>query len=127
VFTNGQVMTTLPSVYSNGTGSFQVDTLAVFNYTTTDDNYSDSLLAHGTVGNLAFASPLPIGLAQSIGIGQTQFTSDTNWVYTLEQSTNFQAWAAVTDVTAGNGTNLLLQATNPPAGAAFYRVRADLP
>lgn len=127
VFTNGQVMTTLPNVYSNGTGDFQVDTLAVFNYTTTDDSYGDSVWAHGTVGNLAFASPLPVGLTQSIGMGQVQFSSDTNWVYTLEQSADFQTWAAVADVTAGNGTNLLLQATNPPVGAAFYRVRADLP
>jgi hypothetical protein len=60
-------------------------------------------------------------------MGQVQFSSDTNWVYTLEQSADFQTWAAVADVTAGNGTNLLLQATNPPVGAAFYRVRADLP
>jgi hypothetical protein len=27
----------------------------------------------------------------------------------------------------GNGTNLVLQATNTPAGQCFYQVRADLP
>ena len=84
------------------------------------------LLAHGTVGNLAFASPLPVGMVNVLAAGQVQFTSDTNWLYTLEQSADFQTWTAAAPASFGNGTNLLLQATNAPA-AAFYRVRADLP
>ncbi|MGA2247686.1 MAG: hypothetical protein ABSH48_22090 [Verrucomicrobiota bacterium] len=127
VFTNGVPMTTLPKVYPGGADDFQLDTMAVLNYTTTDDPYGDLLLAHGSVGNLAFASPLPVGQAQTTGPAQVQFLSDTNWVYTLEETTNFQSWTAAAIVMPGNGTNLVLQATNPVAGAAFYRVRADLP
>ena len=127
VFTNGQVFTKLPKPYSNGPDDFRVDTLAVCNYTTTDDSYGDSLLAHGSVGNLAFASPLPVGLLESTAAGQVQFVSDTNWLYTLEASADFEAWTTAAPPVLGSGTNLLLQATNPPADALFYRVRADLP
>jgi hypothetical protein len=128
VYTNDVAMTTLPEVYSEpGFTDFQLDTLTVFNYTTQDDIYGDSLLAHGTVANLAFASPLPVGLVVPAAAGKVQFTSDTNWAYTLEQSTDFQSWTAAAVATPGNGTNLWLQATNPPAAAAYYRVRADLP
>jgi hypothetical protein len=127
IFTNGVPMSTLPDVYTEaGLGDFQLDTLAVLSYTTLDDAYGDSLLAHGTVANLAFASPLPVGMVQAVAAGGVQTSSDTNWMYTLEQTTGFETWTAVATAT-GNGTNLLLQATNPPSGAAFYRVRADLP
>jgi hypothetical protein len=128
VYTNGVPMTSLPGVYAEaGSSDFQLDTLAVFNYTTLDDTYGDSLLAHGTVANLAFASPLPVGLLTPVAAGQVQFASDTNWVYTLEQSMDFQNWTAAAPSTPGNGTNLVLPATNAPATAAFYRVQAYLP
>jgi hypothetical protein len=127
IFTNGVQMSRLPDVYVEaGLGDFQLDTLAVLNYTTLDDAYGDSLLAHGTVANLAFASPLPVGMVQAVAPGGVQTTSDTNWIYALEQTTDFATWTVAATAT-GNGTNLLLQATNPPTGAAFYRVRADLP
>ena len=101
VFTNGQVFTKLPLVGSYGADNFHLDTLAICNYTTTDDIYGDSLLAHGTVDNLAFASPLPVGLIQT--------------------------WTNVATATSPSQANLVLQDTNPPAGAANYRVNADLP
>lgn len=127
VFTNGVPMSALPEFYlESSLGDFQLDTLAVLNYTTLDDAYGDSLLAHGTVANFAFASPLPVGLVQASGQGSIAFSSDTNWIYTLEQTTDFKTWTA-TAFAAGNGTNLLLQATNPPSAAAFYRVQASLP
>ena len=126
VYTNGQVVTSLPKVADNGTvGDFQLDTLSVSCFT--DDGYGDSLLAHGMVGNIAFATPLPVGMVQTPAAGQVQFTSDTNWLYTLEQSADFQTWTAAAPPAFGTGTNLLLQATNPPAKQSFYRVRADLP
>jgi hypothetical protein len=127
VYTNGQIFTALPAIAAYGADDFALDTLAIENYTTTDDFYGDSLLAHGTIDNLAFASPLPIGNIQTIAAGQIQFASDTNWLYSLEQSADFQNWSAAAPASFGNGTNLILQATNLPAGKAFYRVRADLP
>lgn len=127
VLTNEQVFSTLPEIGAYGANDFQLDTLSINNYTTLDDNYGDSLLAHGTVDNLSFASPLPIDKITTIGAGQVQFGSDTNWLYTLEQSTDLKHWTAAAPASQGNGTNLLLQATNITADAKFYRVRAELP
>jgi hypothetical protein len=127
VFTNGQVFTTLPQVASDGADDFRLDTICINSYTTTDDFYGDSLLAHGTVGKLVFASPLPISAVNIISAGKIQFASDTNWLYTLEQTADFQTWTAGAAASFGNGTNLVLQDTNPPADKSFYRVRADLP
>jgi len=125
IFTNGQVMSTLPLTYGSGLGAFQVDTLAVMNYA--DDGFGDSIFAQGTIGKIAFASPLPIGMVQTTAAGQIQFNSDTNWLYTLEQSPDFQTWSPAAAAVFGNSTNLFLQATNLPPGPMFYRVRADLP
>ncbi|HTB82328.1 MAG TPA: hypothetical protein VK742_01625 [Candidatus Sulfotelmatobacter sp.] len=127
VYTNGQVFSWLPAIDNYGTAGFNLDTLAIMNYTTLDDFYGDSLLAHGTVSHLSFASPLPIGAIQTPAAGQVQFGSDTNWLYTLEQSADFQTWSSAAPTVSGNGTNLMLQATNPPADNSFYHVRADLP
>jgi hypothetical protein len=127
VYTNGQVFTRLPIIDPYGADDFSLDTLVISSYTTTDDFYGDSLLAHGIVDNLAFASPLPIGQINTATAGQVQFSSDTNWLYTLEQSADFKTWTPAVSASFGNGTNLLLQATNLPDDKAFYRVRADLP
>jgi hypothetical protein len=130
IYTNGQVMSVFPLVNNyyptNDDGAFIVDTLSITSYA--DDGYGDEdIFAQGTIDNLSFASPLPVGLIQTLTAGQIQFSSDTNWLYTLEQSTNFQTWTPAAPVIFGNGTNLVLQATNAPAGECFYRVRADLP
>jgi hypothetical protein len=124
VSTNGQVISSLPNTYGS-VGDFQLDLLSVSSYS--DDGFGDSILAHGSVGNLAFASPLPVDVVQTTPARQWRVASDTNWLYSLEQTMDFQNWTTAAPVTFGNGTNLLLQATNPPAGRAFYRVRADLP
>jgi hypothetical protein len=124
ISTNGQLITWLPPSYGS-VSSFELDTLSISSYA--DDGYGDSILAHGTVGNIAFASPLPIGLVQTPAAGRVQFGSDTNWLYTLEQTTDFQTWTTAATPVIGNGTNLLLQATNPPADHSFFQIRADLP
>jgi hypothetical protein len=66
-------------------------------------------------------------LLQTPAAGQVRFGSDANWLYTLEQSADWENWAAAATAVFGNGTNLLLQATNLPADPVFYRVRAELP
>lgn len=126
IYANGQLLSTLPNVSNYGPiGNFQLDTLSVSSFE--DDGYGDTLLAHGTVGHLAIATPLPVGTISATGVGQVRFASDTNWLYTLEQSVDFQTWTPAAPASLGNGTNLVLQATNPPADKSFYRVRADLP
>jgi hypothetical protein len=126
VTTNGQVFTTLPNIYAGGVDDFRLDALSINNYTTTDDPYGDSLLAHGTVNHLAFASPLPVETIKTIA-GLVEFASDTNWLYTLEESVDFTNWVAAAPAVFGNGTNLVLRATNLPSDKSFYRVRAELP
>jgi hypothetical protein len=126
VFTNGQFVSSMPLTSAYGPfGNFELDTFAVISYA--DDGYGDSILAHGSVGNLAFASPLPVSLVQTVAPGQVQFTSDTNWLYTLQQTADFQTWTPAAPTVFGNGTNLVLQAANPPTDHAFYRVCAELP
>lgn len=126
VSTNGQIISSLPIVNTYGPmGDFQLDMLAIISYS--DDGYGDSILAHGSVSNLAFASPLPVDVIRTAAAGRVQFASDTNWLYTLEQSADLKQWTTAAPVVFGNGTNLLLQTTNPPTGQAFYRVHAELP
>jgi hypothetical protein len=38
-----------------------------------------------------------------------------------------QNWIAVTNGISGNGTNLIMEDTAPPADKSFYRIRADQP
>jgi hypothetical protein len=128
IFTNGQLMTSLPNVFSdmptNDSGVFQLDTLSISSYT---DNGFGDILAHGSVSKIAVASPLPVQTILNLAPGQIQFTGDTNWLYTLEQSADLKTWTPAAPAIFGNGTNLVLQATNPPADKAFYRVNAGLP
>jgi hypothetical protein len=82
------------------------------------------------VANLVVTLPPP---AQNLtggfshGVWQVQFTDHTNWLYTLQRSTDFVSWADTSVTTNGNGTNLILQDPNAPADKAFYRVRANRP
>lgn len=128
IFTNAQLLTSLPNVFSdiptNDSGAFQLDTLSISSYA---GNGFGDILAHGSVSKIAVASPLPVQAIQNLAPGQIQFASDTNWFYTLEQSSNFQDWTPAAPATFGNGTNLILPDTNPQADKSFYRVRADLP
>ena len=129
IFTNGQLMTSLSSVYSgistNDSGAFQLDTLSISSYA--GDGFGDDLLAHGAVSKIAIASPLPVEAIQNLAPGQIQFASDTNWLYSLEQSSDLQDWSPAAMAIFGNGTNLVLQATHLSPDNMFYRVRADLP
>ncbi len=120
-------------------GDFNVDTFSINSYTDAgqDTNtyffdgfpvvYAGSLLAHGTVGNLFFANPLPVTRVINAAPGSLQFSSTTNWIYALERTTNFQAWSTVSPMTPGVEGSLTLADTNPPPDKAFYRVRADRP
>ena len=122
----GPIMDTyLPLTFDD----FQVDAISVNSYNDggQDPSWAGSILAHGSVRNLAFASPLPVGVIKTTAAGQVRFGSDTNWLYTLEQTADLKTWTPAAPATGGTGTNLVLQATNVPPGKSFYRVRADLP
>jgi hypothetical protein len=96
-----------------------------------DPQYGGSLLATGVVDNVQLNFPPPplqkmSGFFQT-GAWQVGLASRTNWLYTLERTTNFEAWQAVSPATEGNGTNLVLLDTAGPVDSAFYRVQAERP
>lgn len=128
VFTNGVLFTALPLSFSGSITDFRVDTLAISCYQ--DDGFGDSVLAHGTVDNFVVSlPPAPVqNIAGSVSGGQwqTQFQSRSNWIYTLQRTTNFAAWTDTASATA-TSTNLILTDPNPPSGQGFYRVRAERP
>ena len=129
VLADGQPYTSLTNIYNGSPGDFRLDTLSISSYT--DDGFGDSIFAQGTVDNFVVALPPPpvqnLTGTFSDGIWQVQFTGRTNWLYSLQRTTDFQSWTDVSAATPGTGTNLFLSDTNPPTDQAFYRVRADLP
>jgi hypothetical protein len=137
VTTNGVPLGSVPALVldsptnSNFTAAddYNCDMFSITSYTSIGDDY-DSVLAHGVIANLQITLPPPVqDLAGgfSNGVWQVQFTDQTNWLYTLERTLDFVSWSDASAPTAGNGTALVLQDTNAPAGHAFYRVRASRP
>jgi hypothetical protein len=61
------------------------------------------------------------------GQWQAQFLSCTNWSYSLERSLDLHSWTTVTSGIPGNAGGVLITDPAPPAGQAFYRIRADQP
>lgn len=123
IFTNGQVYTAMPLAYPGPITDFRYDTISISSY---EDDY-DPLLATGVVGNIVFANPLPVMQILTAAPGNVQFSATTNWVYTLERTSDFQSWTDVSPPIAGVTGVMSLSDTNPPPDMAFYRVRATLP
>ena len=121
----------IPDDIVPGTGftDFRLDQFAVINWT--DAGADGSLLAHGTVDNFIITVPPPpvqnLYGAISNNLWRAQFISQSNWLYTLERTTNFVWWNDASISTGGNGTNLFLPDTNAIFSKAFYRVRAERP
>ena len=110
---------------------FRVNTFAISSYSDTGDDF-DSILAHGTIGNLSITIPPPPVMLVSGGFAsgnqwQVQFTGRTNWVYTLERTTDFQSWTNVSARLTGTGSSQALQDATAASSARFYRVRAQKP
>ena len=111
---------------------FRVSTLSISSYSDAIQPLpAGSILAHGSVDNVIIVTPPPPVENLSGGfvgaLWQVQFTSRTNWLYTLERSVNAAMWTNASLAISGNGTALILSDTNPPTGAALYRVRANRP
>jgi hypothetical protein len=131
VFNNGQLVAAMTNVYASTVPmtDFRLDVLSVSSYQ--DDGFGDTLLAHGTVDNLILTLPAPAvqGLTGNFSNGswQARFLSQTHWLYTLERTSDFQSWTAVSPALEGNDTNLVLSDFNPPGRGAFYRIMAERP
>ena len=129
VFADGVPYSTFPLAYPSSLGDFRLDTLSISCFQ--DDGYGDSILAHGSVANLVVTLPPPpvqqLAGYLTNGTWAATFLSRTNWNYTLERSADLQNWTDVSADNAGNGTNLVLFDTSPPAASAFYRILAERP
>jgi len=112
---------------------FRLDTISINSYSDAgqDPIYGSSVLAHGIVDNFVVTVPPPpvLNLSGSFSPSnwQAQFISQSNWLYTLERTTNFVSWTDISPAIPGNGTNLFIPDTNAPADKAFYRVSAQRP
>lgn len=130
VLTNEQIYTSLPQIYAGPISDFRLDTVSITSYSAAADTFGDSLLAHGTVDNLVVTLPPPpvqnLTGAFKDGLWQAQFTSRTNWIYTLQRTANSGFWSDVASA-PGNGSVLSLKDTNPPPATALYRVRSNRP
>jgi hypothetical protein len=130
VFTNNQLYTSLPSSYlSTNFTDFRLDAVSINSFSDAN-SYGSSILAHGTVDNFVVTLPPPpvqtFAAHFQAGHWQAQFLSRSNWLYTLERTTDFANWTDVTSAN-GNGTNLLLTDSNAPSGKGFYQIRANRP
>jgi hypothetical protein len=108
---------------------FRVDTFSITSYSSAGDDF-DSVFGHGIVDDVVVSFPLPIENFTgffSNGVWQATFSSRANWVYTLERTTDFQSWTAVSPSAPGNGAVLQLQDSSPLPQNAFYRIRAVRP
>ena len=127
VSTNGQIFSSLPNIYAGPITDFRIDTVSITSY----GGGAAGTPAHGTVDNLVVTLPPPpvqnLSGTLTNGIWQAQFLSRSNWLYTLQRTTNFSSWNSVSPATSGNGTNLFLPDTNAPVARVFYRVKADRP
>ena len=137
VTTNGVPLGPLPELVLNITNdsqfsaadNFQVNMFSISSYSSQGDDF-DSVLAHGAVDNLVVkASLVPVsrvaGAFTVEGAWQAQFFTHTNWLYTLERTSDLKRWTPVSATLRGTEGNLTLQDTNTLPARAFYRVRAD--
>jgi len=131
IFQNGALFATVPDAsVAPGFQGFAVDHLAIESYSGL--NSGATLLGHGTIDNIAFTlAPPPVdqatGAFDAAGAWLAGFASRTNWLYTLERTTDLAHWASVGSATSGTGANLSLRDPSPPASKAFYRVTAARP
>lgn len=113
---------------------FRLNALALASYSDAGQSppeYAGSVLAHGSVDNVLLNLPEPpvrnMTGSFTDDSWQIQFTSRTNWLYTLERTADFQSWKAVSPPTSGTGGVVMIDDTNTPAVNAFYRVRSARP
>lgn len=137
ITTNGAMVAAFPDLALDGSNGFAdptnddflVDTFSISSYSSFGDDY-DSILAHGTVANIQVTVPPPArNLVGSFtnDLWRVDFSARTNWLFTLQRTTDFQSWTNVSPAIAGSNGNLFLQDTNPVGGQAFYRIQAERP
>ncbi len=112
---------------------FRLGAISISSYSDAgqDPQYAGSVLAHGVVDNVVVTAPNPpvqsLIASMTNGVWRAQFNGRTNWVYTLERTSDFKSWTEASLSTAGANGAMVLSDTNVPLPKAFYRVRANRP
>jgi hypothetical protein len=121
------------SINTTNFADFRVGTFSISSYSDAGQEpmYAGSVLAHGLVDNLLISVPAPpvqtvLG-SLSNGLWQARFAGLTNWWYTLERTTDFRSWTAVSPLVPGQPGLTSLSETNHTTPGAFYRIRASRP
>lgn len=121
------------SINTTNFADFRVGTFSISSYSDAgqDPMYAGSVLAHGLIDNLLISVPAPpvqtvLG-SLSNGLWQARFDGLTNWWYTLERTTDFHSWTAVSPLVPGQSGLMSLSETNHTTPGAFYRIRASRP
>jgi hypothetical protein len=135
ILANGQLYIALPPTPGNVygvTGDFRLDTVSISSYSDLGSaalGYPSSITAHGIVKNIQVTGPPPpvTNLSGSLtnNSWQAQFSSLTNWNYTLEKSADLQTWSSLPPAVAGTGGQMTLQDTNALRQSQYYRVSAN--
>jgi hypothetical protein len=119
----------------NGHTDFRVDAFGISSYSDAiqigSTEYWGSVLAHGTIDNVTLVVPPPaleeIGLSLTNSLARITFSSWTNWVYTLQRSSDARTWIDTGRTVAGTGAVMMLADTNGLSDRAFYKVRLERP
>lgn len=134
IVTNGTSVGSIHSVkVSTNFTDFRGGTFAIASYTDAGQSGSGqgSILAHGVIDNITFTVPPPpiqfLQEAFAPGVSQVQFVSCSNWLYTLERTTDLQSWTDASPPLPGNSTTLVIQDTNVLTPTALHRIRAERP
>ena len=113
---------------------FRVDHFAVCSYSDAgqDPQFAGSVLAHGIVDHITITVPEPpvtkVAGGFDGGVWRVEFSSRTNWLYTLQRTSNFVSWVDVSPTVMGSGSALALPETiRATASSVFYRVKAEKP
>lgn len=135
VLTNGQVFATLDGAKpTSAFTDFRVDHFAIMSYSEAgqDPAYAGSLLAHGTVDNVAITLPIvqisPISRIQGkfeAGKWVVRFLGAAGWRFTLERATGLTNWEPAGLPVTGSAGAQQLEDAAPPLSSAFYRIKAE--
>ena len=118
------------SISTNFT-DYRLDTLSISSYSEAgqDPQFAGSVLAHGSIDNILMSIPAPpvqfVSGSFANGLWEAQFVGQTNWLYTLQRSSDLRSWTDASPSTPGQVGTTRLSETNTPLAHAFYRIRAN--
>jgi hypothetical protein len=114
---------------------FRLDTFSITSYSdlfqATSPAFDGSVLARGSVDEIMLTVPSPPVTNLQVLVDENglnvSFNSHTNWIYTLERSSDLLQWNPASAAVPGLGFPVTMQDTGISNSFAFYRVRADRP